>query len=608
MRALLNVASGTLRRATRTGVAAWPLALAAPVFCLWAASAGAASFFAPDRADVIDTLSAPEMADIRARITQRASAVTRWEFPASTNPANRAYVPVGPDFDWATNPTDDPEFLHAAFRFEWAEDMVLHDAVAGGGLARAALNNQLASLQAHLETIGDPASSSEIAWTPAWRRINVAIRAWSLLRARALLPPDAGTSERQLFDDIIAADLAWLNSVAEERLRSTDERLTNWDVLIGRALVAGGSIGRDEVRLDRGFRLLLRTIDQGIRPDGMHWEASIHYHLQVARWYAEAGLVARAHGIEPPPELIETTARMADVARNFVHADGREPAIGDSDRDRLNRVALLYASRLLQTPPPVSVPGDALLAHPGTEPVAPQPLPLVHVLADSGYAIVRSHDRKGSLILDFGPTGGWHGHLDLFSFELFSHGAMLVVDPGRWMYRKADPDRRWVLSTPAHNTISIGGTSHRPVETNEDFQDLVEIVAEAATDDGWMMHLRHHAYAEEPNSPVVERLVSTNYDGTYRFNDRISASGPVPVSISLLVPTQSVVQDGGRFRVDVGETRFTLDAEIGPEWRAETEPSWHSPQYGQRRPATRIVFSAVCAPCSLTYTIRVDPG
>lgn len=70
---------------------------------------------------------------------------------------------------------------------------------------------------------------------------------------------------------------------------------------------------------------------------------------------------------------------------------------------------------------------------------------------------------RTSLAFDFGPHGGWHGHLDKLSYELWHEGRCLSDDPGCGNY--AQPLHfAWIRQTLAHNTVSVDGRGQRPCE------------------------------------------------------------------------------------------------------------------------------------------------
>lgn len=70
---------------------------------------------------------------------------------------------------------------------------------------------------------------------------------------------------------------------------------------------------------------------------------------------------------------------------------------------------------------------------------------------------------RTSLAFDFGPHGGWHGHLDKLSYELWHEGRCLSDDPGCGNY--AQPLHfAWMRQALSHNTVSVDGRGQRPCE------------------------------------------------------------------------------------------------------------------------------------------------
>jgi hypothetical protein len=141
----------------------------------------------------------------------------------------------------------------------------------------------------------------------------------------------------------------------------------------------------------------------------------------------------------------------------------------------------------------------------------------IKALTDSGNYIARSHgnDRNANqLIFDAGPTGGVHGHFDLLNFELFGGGRPLISDPGAYLYTPG-ADRDYVVSTRAHNTVSIlgaGGASHAALEGANN----PGIVIDQYTATTSSMHItaHHHAYQKLAGRPVIGRSMYYDLDGT----------------------------------------------------------------------------------------------
>lgn len=138
-----------------------------------------------------------------------------------------------------------------------------------------------------------------------------------------------------------------------------------------------------------------------------------------------------------------------------------------------------------------------------------------YALSDAGYYVLRAaiaqrggvspyQVESNQVIFDAGPTGGTHGHYDLFNVVLAYSGVARVADPGPWAYDDS-PQRASAQSTPAHNTISIDGLNHAPVDAAHSplvSVDKFEIGADYA-----MVSARHYAYAHLAGQPVVARTV-----------------------------------------------------------------------------------------------------
>jgi uncharacterized heparinase superfamily protein len=178
-----------------------------------------------------------------------------------------------------------------------------------------------------------------------------------------------------------------------------------------------------------------RNLATDFHPDGVHVEASTHYHAIALRSFVGARENARRHGIELPAGFEERVARACRFLAHCTRPDGTIAALSDADT------------------------GDyrPLLA------LAGEPQATGHAsFPDGGYHVQRSGSRF--LIFDCGPLGeGGHGHYDLLSFEAHAGGRPLVLDPGRGSYSEAPPNlRRWFRGTRAHNTVCVDGLDQTP--------------------------------------------------------------------------------------------------------------------------------------------------
>ena len=200
------------------------------------------------------------------------------------------------------------------------------------------------------------------------------------------------------------------------------------------------------------------TSPTDFRPDGVHREASTHYHAIALRSFVGARENARRYGIELPAGFDERLARALRVRSPTARArTGRSPRCRTPTPATTGRL-LLQAAELL---------GDEELRFVGSRGRAGRPPARRHAsFPDGGYLVQRSgwDPEARFLIFDCGPLGdGGHGHYDLLSFEAHAGGRPLVVDPGRGSYSEAPPNlRRWFRGTAAHNTVCVDGLDQTP--------------------------------------------------------------------------------------------------------------------------------------------------
>jgi hypothetical protein len=204
-----------------------------------------------------------------------------------------------------------------------------------------------------------------------------------------------------------------------------------------------------------GRERLEAQMRDNVSPEGVHLEHSPAYQLYVLLQFVGAARFARAHCMPLSAEFEERLRAMILCSAHMLRPDGALPALGDGN-----------------TGSPIHVVPDDLVEWAGEAVDA-------FTYAVSRGAAGRAPSASdvilpggGSVFLrsDWAPGGGPHGgafvalrlatfptahiHRDVLSFELFAHGADLVVDTGGpGVY----PFRAWLKSTPAHNTVAVDG-------------------------------------------------------------------------------------------------------------------------------------------------------
>jgi hypothetical protein len=218
--------------------------------------------------------------------------------------------------------------------------------------------------------------------------------------------------------------------------------------------------GLDDGRelLEFALRELDANLDADFRPDGVHVEASTHYHLIVLRSFVGVRVNARRFGVALPPRFDERLQAALEFAMHCHRPDGQIPALGDADSGSYAALLSLAAGELGRPDYLYAATQGALGIAPAARNVS---------FPEAGYHVQRSGwGDRGSrfederfLIFDCGPLGdGGHGHYDLLSVEFAAGGRPLVLDPGRFTYHEDEPNmRHWFKGTRAHNTVCVDG-------------------------------------------------------------------------------------------------------------------------------------------------------
>ncbi len=174
-----------------------------------------------------------------------------------------------------------------------------------------------------------------------------------------------------------------------------------------------------------------------------------------------------------------------------------------------------------------------------------------YAMPDSGNYVLRSGSDENAtqILFDAGPRGGYHGHSDLFNFELFAGGRPLIMDPGAYNYlsegQTGYEDRQWVTSTPAHNTISINGESHGDLEGADHPQ--ITLNSWGSAFGGTMVSATHSAYGYMDGEPVVTRSMWYDHAGNMLIVDWVYATEANSYTQSFMLPGDSGPVNYGTF-------------------------------------------------------------
>ena len=200
------------------------------------------------------------------------------------------------------------------------------------------------------------------------------------------------------------------------------------------------------VRFERGFSTPFLTAlpdftlpsrrDSQYRISLRQWRIAEHCELGLAR-RADPTLVGALH------RLYHDHVPRGETGRRTSSADvERNSAPSSLTRADLSWRALLCAR--LELPPLMSVPPQSAL------------------LESQGIAVFRRNKGRTYVALDYGHSGGGHGHPDRLNVLLANDDTRWLDDPGTGSY--VDPTLHWYRSTLAHGAPLVNGASQARVD------------------------------------------------------------------------------------------------------------------------------------------------
>ncbi|MGG7464805.1 heparinase II/III domain-containing protein [Plantibacter sp. YIM 135347] len=279
----------------------------------------------------------------------------------------------------------------------------------------------------------------------------------TIIAARQVLVEDRG--------DPMSNYVAWLDAAGSLLVRALDD--------LGRTSLIPADAERG-VWLDRvGAHAAI-----AVRDDGWEWEGSTYYHLFVLRAYLLA--LADVDPAAVPTETVTRLRSMVDVLARFAGPDGTLPMLHDGPYDRVGvhlevlEICVL-AGQFWADPALDSVEarvrellgetfdgledllggwfgGGAVDAH--TSSPHASDARASTLFADVGYAVLRDADDAFQAVLDAGPHGGSHGHLDTLALYLTGDGVAWQPAPGVPPYGNALRHGHY-RRTLAHPTIRV---------------------------------------------------------------------------------------------------------------------------------------------------------
>ena len=239
----------------------------------------------------------------------------------------------------------------------------------------------------------------------------------------------------------------------EKITRDFPERSGNWVTMECNGL---GTIGilfpefknSDEI-IKVAFDKLNDELDKQVYPDGAQVELTPGYHQVSRSNFMELAKLAQINDVPLPGEYLAKLKKMYEFNLYLMDPGGILPPFNDAGPTR-TASSLREGYEIWKDEQFLF---GATLGKEGTKPPFDS-----YFFNYAGYYVMRSgwNYNDNCLYFDAGPVGYGHEHEDMLNLYLYSAGRILLTEPGTYSY-DLSKWRRYILSTPSHNTIIVDG-------------------------------------------------------------------------------------------------------------------------------------------------------
>jgi hypothetical protein len=203
-------------------------------------------------------------------------------------------------------------------------------------------------------------------------------------------------------------------------------------------------------------------------------------------------------------------------------------------------------------------------------------------------------------------VAGGHNHMDKASLLLRIGACPVLVDSGTFCYTPDLAARARFRHGYAHNVVLLDGQDQAALPGPGAFEvpAFDDVGAEQLAGDPPALRMWHNGNAHRKERGLIQRIVYFENDGL-RVNDEIEGQGNAQAEIVFNVATglQANALDEG-VQIFAADVALCTILRPGSSWQLVILPSEVSPAYGERQPATRVVFtSTVDLPARFTSRI-----
>lgn len=361
----------------------------------------------------------------------------------------RCVIPFQLDkIDWNVTKNDDEEWCFMLNRMDYLNYLILSEDI----------NHRLKAKELILDWIDH---HQEIVAEPSTRTLDTGIRIMNMFEALPYLYSDKLLSDEEL--TVICESILKQGQYLKENYL-TKYITSNWGSIQTCALVSVLPYIDEENEV---YKWALTELDRQLRcqvyPDGMHWEQSTMYHIEVLNY----GMKAVYYNKLVSEEVKMRVYMLAKSLFYQVTPHKEIETFGDSDRsniqDVFTRATMIFENAKFKYMGFEEMDIESLYtlgslsAKEYLKIEAIKPTQLYYNGHDSGMFVARSSfDSDANYVMyTNGSLGSGHGHSDNLHVSIYFKGNPVCIDAGRLTYREDHPLRVELKSMKAHNGVIV---------------------------------------------------------------------------------------------------------------------------------------------------------
>lgn len=362
---------------------------------------------------------------------------------------------------------------------------------------------------------------------------------------------------------------------------------------------------------EKGYTILEKRIKDEIQSDGFQNENSSSYHMVTIQDYLETILLLDANDKKISKDLLDILEKMFGALQAILKPDGSIPLLNDSVDNypmaaselmavgalMFNRSDFKWSFKESKMNYLVWIFGKEGLVNFNSLQITEPDYSSI-ALKNAGFYVMRNGwDEYSTYLLfnysDISPRHcPGHGHADALSFELYSKGQTIMMDPGVYSYHDENY-RYYFKSTKNHNTVIIDGEDQSEIVGSFRFGKIAEVKSLNWINDSEreLVSAQHNGYKDITH----ERSIEFNKKNLFIINDVIEGYENKNIDLVFNMSTNlkdvELIKDNkcicifNNFRV-ILET--TTNKTLG-EFRIED--SWISEEWNKLQENKKIVYS-----------------